>query len=84
MRPSGSLVSVTDELTVSRSDIGGASDIMLAGGKSYRSGHGDLDSMHTPILRNQNRTFAESVMDIHLNGLKSTNNANTALKLSSS
>lgn len=54
-------MSVTDELTVSKSDIERVTD--YGGGKSYRE-H-TLEAVQPPLIRNQNRTFADSVIDHH-------------------
>lgn len=73
------LVSVTDELTVSHTDFDGVTDY-YGGGKSYR-GTSDLEKVQPPLLKNQNRTFADSVLDHHtINALANPKNTQTAMK----
>ncbi len=47
-------------------------------GKAYRESRLDVDK--PPFLKNQNRTFADSVIDHQLNGVLNPKNPQTALK----
>ena len=62
---------VSDELTVSKSDL---NELV---GKSYRESALDMD--RPPFLKNQNRTFADSVIDHQFTNVNHKN-PQTALK----
>lgn len=62
------IVSVTDDLTVSNTNT---DNDTTSGGKSYRGGHyfanGQrvVETLKEGVIRSQNRTFADSVLDHH-------------------